>query len=801
MVRRLMDTKASTITALLGPTNTGKTHRAVQRMLEHRTGMIGLPLRLLAREVYDRVTLRIGENRVALVTGEEKRLPANPQYWVCTVEAMPVGRAVDFLAVDEIQLGAHRQRGHVFTDRILNARGLEETWLLGSDTMRPLLEQLVPTATVRSHPRLSTLRFSESQRLAALPPRSAIIAFSATEVYELADRVRRRRGGAAVVLGALSPRARNAQVAMFQAGEVDCLVATDAIGMGLNLDIDHVAFADLSKFDGRRRRALHPAELGQIAGRAGRHHRNGTFSTLAPLELAPSVALAVETQRFRPVRRLVWRNADLDFSSTDELVASLKQRPSRRCLQLVDRADDFGVLLRLLARPDIQDRARDPESLRLLWQVCQVPDFRKVLVEHHAPLLGEIFVQLSGPTGRLGRSWVAERVERLDNVSGSIEELMMRMESVRIWAYVSHQGGWLADAEAWQERTQEVEDRLSQALHERLVERFVESRTRGARHRTGGKRGRRPPQEPIGEVAPAGASPFHKLLELELALRPSVDPEPPGSRWVDQLVEARHDQFEVDGEGRVSFRPRREAEGDAEPVAQLVRGGDLLHPALRLVLERDTGAGTRARIERRLLAFVRDLVDETVAPLHDPKVRSLSAAARGLVYQLEQGLGTAWAAAAQAQIADLSTDDRGLLAALGVELGSLLLYLPAGLKPRAVERRVALCSAFHGRAVSAAAPAASTVSMPRRPRVPSAVYLAMGYPLLGARAVRADVAERARARLMESAGRGPFSLPKEAPSWLGCSRRQMPAVVRALGFVEADGRWRRQGATGRTRSA
>ncbi|MEZ4382829.1 MAG: helicase-related protein [Nannocystaceae bacterium] len=314
------------VTALLGPTNTGKTHRAIERMLDHRTGMIGLPLRLLAREVYDRVSARVGEGTVALVTGEEKRVPARPRYWVCTVESMPVDRPVDFLAVDEIQLAAHRQRGHVFTDRLLRARGRVETWVLGAWTIAPLLRELLPDARIDSRPRFSELRHVGESKLSSLPPRTAVVAFTAERVYELAERLRRRRGGAAVVLGALSPRTRNAQVAMYQAGEVDYLVATDAIGMGLNMDVDHVAFAGLDKFDGREHRPLERDELAQIAGRAGRFQRDGTFGTIEEVgPLPPPVAAAIERHSFAPLPRLVWRSADLDFRSIDALIASLRQ--------------------------------------------------------------------------------------------------------------------------------------------------------------------------------------------------------------------------------------------------------------------------------------------------------------------------------------------------------------------------------------------------------------------------------------------------------------------------------------------
>ncbi|MDB4993388.1 MAG: ATP-dependent helicase, partial [Myxococcaceae bacterium] len=419
---------ASVITALLGPTNTGKTHRATERMLEHDTGMIGLPLRLLAREVYDKVSARVGEAQVALVTGEEQRIPPRPSYWVSTVEAMPVEREVDFVAVDEIQLAEHDQRGHVFTSRVLSARGRKETWLLGAGTMRRVLSELAPTARIVEHPRLSRLSFAGSVPLARLPPRSAVVAFSMSQVYEIAERLRIRKGGAAVVLGALSPRTRNAQVAMFQAGEVDYLVATDAIGMGLNLGVGHVAFAALRKFDGHEVRALEDAELGQIAGRAGRWIENGTFGTIAPLDLGASTVSAIEEHRFPSVTRVRWRNDRLDFSSIDALTASLAQRPTRGVLRLASDAEDTTALLRLVAREDVARAARGEAQVRLLWDVCTIPDFRKLLLEVHVDLLAELFLELVS-RGTLDDDWMAAHVRGLDDMRGDVETLVARIAS------------------------------------------------------------------------------------------------------------------------------------------------------------------------------------------------------------------------------------------------------------------------------------------------------------------------------------------------------------------------------------
>jgi ATP-dependent RNA helicase SUPV3L1/SUV3 len=654
-----------------------------------------------------------------------------------------------------------------------------------------MLEQLVPTAAIRSHPRLSTLKSVAPHTLAALPARSALIAFSAPEVYELADRVRRQRGGAAVVLGALSPRTRNAQVAMYQAGEVDTLVATDAIGMGLNLDVDHVAFVEVTKFDGRRTRALSPAELGQIAGRAGRHTSDGSFGTLAPLRLDSAVAFAIESHRFAPVRRVVWRNADLDFTSLDELIVSLKQRPTRRCLQLVERADDLGALLQLASRPDIRARAQGAERVALLWEVCRIPDFRKVLVEHHASLLAEIFKQLTSAAARLDPDWVDERVRRLEDVGGNIDDLMMRMESVRIWNFVAHRARWLDDARHWQQRTQAAEDRLSEALHERLVERFVDARGQRSRHRARARPRRRPSAARAGQASVPGDSPFRKLLELDLAFGPQ--PASPGRRdgehdpWVGDLVEATHESFRVDAAGSVYCHTGR-IDG-ARPVARLTRGVDLHHPEVKVVLDRDPGAGGRARIQRRLVAFTRDLVAEALAPLRNERVERLSPAGRGLVYQLEQGLGTAQALRARQQLEQLTEADRHELQALGVHLGRRFVYVASLLKPAAVQRRAALCAASLGSRARLERLAPAAVSLRRQAEIGQAVYLALGFPVLGPRAVRADVAERADARLRAAARESPFELPSQLSSWLGCSRRQVSAVVRALGYERARQGW------------
>ncbi|HEX7887671.1 MAG TPA: helicase-related protein, partial [Phenylobacterium sp.] len=468
----------SRLVAVLGPTNTGKTHLAVERMLGHASGMIGLPLRLLAREIYDRIVKARGARCVALITGEEKIVPPRPQYYVCTVEAMPLSVEVEFLAVDEIQLCADPERGHVFTHRLLHARGKAETMLLGAGTMAPLVRRLLPHAEIQTRDRFSELRYSGPKKLTKLPRRSAVVAFSAEQVYAIAELIRRQRGGAAVVMGSLSPRTRNAQVALYQSGEVDFLVATDAIGMGLNMDVDHVAFAGLRKFDGRRTRFLHPQEIGQIAGRAGRYQKDGTFGvTGEAADMDPDLVEAVEHHSFEPVAGAEWRNSKLDFSALPALIKSLTELPNREGLMLSAEALDETTLKALAENDVIQVRARDKTNLMRLWDVCQTPDFRKTPREEHVALVRAFFLQLTERRRRIGDDWIARQYEELNRSDGEIDTLASRLASVRTLAYVANRPDWLIDPGAWQQQTRALEDKLSDTLHEKLMARFVDRRT------------------------------------------------------------------------------------------------------------------------------------------------------------------------------------------------------------------------------------------------------------------------------------------------------------------------------------
>jgi ATP-dependent RNA helicase SUPV3L1/SUV3 len=740
--------EASGITALLGPTNTGKTHRAWTRMLEHRTGMIGLPLRLLAREIYDKTTAQIGESEVALVTGEERRVPRNPSYWICTVEAMPTTLDVEFLAVDEIQLAAHEQRGHVFTSRLLGARGTKETWFLGADTMRGVIAELTPTAKIVTHPRLSELAWKGAVPLSKVPPRSAVVAFSMTHVYELGERLRAKKGGAAIVLGGLSPRTRNAQVAMFQAGEVDYLVATDAIGMGLNLNVSHVAFSALRKFDGQDVRQLSDAELSQIAGRAGRYVQNGTFGTLSPLALPMEVARAIESHRFPPVTRVRYRNDMLDFSSTAALIESLTLAPTRHVLRLASGAEDALALAALLRDPHVAMRARDAASVKLLWDVCQVPDYRKLLFEAHVAFLQSLFIELA-THGRLRQAWVEEHVKELESDLGDVDTLVARIAQVRTWTYVANRDDWLDDPRPWRARTREFEDRLSDALHQRLVSRFVDgARGRPKQHARPSSPGRRGADSSASfEVPRADPShPFAKLVAFSRVVPAAPKSGPTLERsWVEDVVNAPHDAFALSPAGKITHVETGRA------LAVLTRGTSVALPDVKVLSLEDLGGGAHLRLQRRVHAYARDVVSALVGL---PSRSAESRALRGLAFHLEQGLGTAPMRDVGKLVHALEPSARQALQDAGVIFGSEVVYVRSGLVAQAIAERVALATVFFGEAQTLAMALALPRELAPRRDVSPAALLAVGYLRKGRIAVRVDLlSEPAKNEGRESAAK------------------------------------------------
>ena len=779
--------RKSRVTAVLGPTNTGKTHMAVERMLTHRSGLIGFPLRLLAREIFDKLVALKGPRAVALVTGEEKILPVKPRYILATVEAMPLDRQVDFLAVDEVQLAGDRERGHVFTDRLLHARGTYETMFLGADTIRPLLRRLVPEAEFTGRPRFSELSYDGYKKLGGLAPRSAVVAFAAQDVYALAETMRVQRGGCAVVLGALSPRTRNAQVAMYQAGEVDYLVATDAIGMGLNMDLDHVAFSARHKFDGRNMRQLSAAEVAQIAGRAGRHTKDGTFGCTADFrEFDPEMVVAVAQHRFPKIREVFWRNSELSYRSLDHLTNELDRPPVMSGLRRLRDGDDHLTLLALARDEEIRAIAQETEMVHLLWETCQIPDFRKTLADSHIRLVRQIFLHLA-QSGELPESWIADSISGLDCSDGDIDTLTARISHIRTWTYISHRAQWLADAGHWQERARAVEDKLSDALHEQLTQRFVDRRaaalvqsmrssnslmaTVGAAgeilvegHRVGRMAGFCFLIDEPSDTSRAISSAAQKVLGGEIARRVAVFEQEPDEVF---SLDAPLHSCGILWHG--------------EAVARLTASEDVLKPGIK-VLHSDALSGPqRERVRRRLAAWLDQQIARSVRPLLKLRAAALSGAARGIAFQLTEALGCIPRSELDVNVCSLTKKQRAELTVLGVKIGALSVYCSGMLKKYRADFATRLWAVRHEVDLPRSSDPA-LVGFPADPHTPLAAYHAMGFIAIGPRVLRADMAERLLASLIQRGRTGTFALDQTLFATAGCSRRHFPEMAAALGF-------------------
>jgi ATP-dependent RNA helicase SUPV3L1/SUV3 len=799
----------SGVTAVLGPTNTGKTHLAIERMLAHSSGVIGLPLRLLAREVYNKIVDRAGVDSVALITGEEKIKPPKPRFWVSTVEAMPRDLDVSFLAVDEIQIAADLERGHVFTDRILHRRGRDETLLLGAATMRPIIERLLPGASIVTRPRLSQLEFAGDRKITRQPRRTAIVAFSADEVYAIAELIRRQHGGAAVVLGSLSPRTRNAQVAMFQSGDVDYLVATDAVGMGLNLDVDHVAFASDRKYDGYQFRRLNPSEFAQIAGRAGRATRDGTFGTTgrcAPFE--PELVNALQNHTFESVKVLQWRNSKLDFSSLGALQVSLALSPSHEALTRAPIAEDLRVLDHAARDADVREMAHGAAAVERLWDACQIPDYRKIAPAAHAELVTTLFGFLM-QKGRIPDAWFAAQIDQADRVDGDIDTLSGRIAQIRTWTFVANRPDWLADPEHWQGLAREVENKLSDALHERLTERFVDRRTSVLMRRLRensvltteiGKTGEVIVEgHVIGRLdgftfAPDAAEAGSEAKALQAAALKALAGEIDAR--AEKLAAAPDEQFVLASDGTLRWT------GDA--VAKLVAADDALHPRVRIISDERLAGAPREAVQARLDLWLKTHIEKLLGPLFDlAKAEDVTGIARGIAFQLIEALGVLERARIAAEMKDLDQPSRASLRKYGVRFGAYHIYVPALLKPAARALASLLWAQKQDNidlsALSGAQHLAGTgrTSFPVDKSLDRDAYRVLGYKQCGERAVRVDILERL-ADLIRPAlswragapGEKPagafdgrsFTVTQAMTSLTGSAGEDLASILRALGY-------------------
>lgn len=796
------------VTAVLGPTNTGKTHYAIERMVAHGSGVIGLPLRLLAREVYTRLVEKVGANNVALITGEEKISPPRAKYSVCTVEAMPRETNAAFVAIDEVQLAGDLERGHIFTDRILNLRGKEETLLLGAGTMRPILEKLLPGIVMVERPRLSQLFYAGSKKITRLPQRTAIVAFSADEVYAIAELVRRQRGGAAVVLGALSPRTRNAQVGLYQNGDVEYLVATDAIGMGLNLDVDHVAFAQDRKFDGYQFRNLNPAEMGQIAGRAGRHLRDGTFGVTGRVDpLDDELVERIESHEFEPVKVLQWRTKNFDFSSIRNLQASLDAAPTVQGLSRALPAIDQQALEYLGRYPEIIDVTTTAERVERLWEACALPDYRRIAPAQHADLISTLYFDLV-KRGTVNENFMAEQVRRADRTDGEIDTLSARIAQIRTWTYVSNRPGWLADPTHWQEKTREIEDRLSDALHERLTKRFVDRRTSVLMRRLRENAMLEAEISVNGDVFVEG----HHVGQLAgFRFTPVSGTEGPDAKAVQAAAqkalaleyEARAARLHASGNGDLAMSSDGLVRWLGEPVARLAAGDNIMKPRVILLADEQLSGNARDHALARIERFVNHQIATVLKPLDDiSRAEDLQGLAKGLAFQLVENLGILFRRDVADEVKTLDQDARASMRRYGIRFGAYHVFLPALLKPAPAElvtllwalKNDGLGKPGYGDLIPVLA--AGRTSVVTDPGFERMFYKLAGFRFLGKRAVRIDILERLadliRPLLQWKPGQQPrpegaydgrrFTTTTAMLSILGATLDDMEEILKGLGY-------------------
>jgi ATP-dependent RNA helicase SUPV3L1/SUV3 len=800
----------SPVTAVLGPTNTGKTHLAVERMLAHAGGMIGLPLRLLAREIYDRVRLRAGDHAVALITGEEKIIPAQPRYWVCTVEAMPPDLRVPFLAIDEVQLAGDLERGHIFTDRILHRRGLEETMLLGSGTMRPILQKLLPGTTFISRPRFSKLTYEGPRKLSRLPRRSAIVAFTAEMVYTVAEMIRRQRGGAAVVMGALSPRTRNAQVALYQAGDVDYLVATDAIGMGVNMDVDHVAFAQTRKFDGFQYRNLNPGELGQVAGRAGRYMNDGSFGVTGEAEgFEPEIIDRLENHNFESLRVMQWRNRDLDFRSLDGLRKSLGHLPEREGLTRAQPTADIETLEAVLRDASLSSMISSPFEVERAWDVCQVPDYRNISPAEHAHLISRVLAFLHSKQGVIDEDWFAKQLAFCENLEGNIDSLSQRIFHVRTWTFIANRADWLEAPLYWQGRAREIEDRLSDALHEKLTQRFIDRRTSVLMRRLAKKEGLMSSIEEdgaisvegevIGRIAGLSFVPGEALAggETKLLKQAAV-------QALTTEVTARAISLTTTADTELRLSRQGDLIWQGQVIGKLQAGDARFKTRIEVIADDLLAPSLREDVRQRLQKFVDRSISAVLEPLLKlEEAEGLEGATRGIAYRLAENFGVLPRDDVAQDVKALAQEDRARLRNLGVRFGAHTLFLPALLKPAATELRMLLwwLDNVKSGTVSGAVPSLppnGLTSMTADHAMPEGFYRMGGYRISGKRAVRVDMLERLadmirdrlfwKPRIPEeqrpvgSFEGGGFTVVPDMMSIVGCSGEDFQEILTSLGY-------------------
>jgi ATP-dependent RNA helicase SUPV3L1/SUV3 len=690
------------ITAVLGPTNTGKTHLAIETMLSFESGMIGFPLRLLAREVYDKVIKKISVDKVALITGEEKIIPTNAKYFLCTVESMPIDKHLDFVGVDEIQMCADHERGHIFTDRLLNMRGEKLTMLMGSNTIKNIISKLDGDIEFINRERLSKLSYAGHKKISRINRKTAIIAFSAEEVYAIAELIRRQKGGAAIVMGSLSPKTRNSQVELYQSGDVDFLIATDAIGMGINMDLDYVFFSNLKKFDGKKLRKLNLSEIGQIAGRAGRYLNDGSFGITGDCkEITAEDVELIEGHKFEEIRTLFWRNSNLNFNNPFSLIKSLEEKPQMGWLRKIHECEDEKALKYFLKDKSLINLDFDKKLLSLLWECCQIPDFVKKTYGNHYEVIGNVFRYLSGGKQQITDEFMRLQLIKLDKLEGNVDSLSNRIANVRTWSYVSNKNNWTENQDYWIEKTKHLEDRLSDRLHEELTKTFIDKRAsvlaRGLKQDMEFKTKILENNDVLIDEQFIGKINGLKLAldlkkgaletdikSLKKAARQTIGPEL--EKRIQNIVDTG--LIELNNDFKIYWNDF--------PIAKLSPGNDYLNPHFDLIVDDIIEPIQKQKLGEYIGKWIQDKINLVLKSLVDLKnLKDKNSSIKALAYQLYENNGVLKREQVSEYLKYLGQNERKILRDLGVKFGRYHVFLYQLIKPEAVSLRTLLWKNFH----------------------------------------------------------------------------------------------------------
>ena len=784
-----MENNLKRITAVLGPTNTGKTHLAVETMMEYESGIIGFPLRLLAREIFDKCVNKIGAEKVALITGEEKIIPKFPKYYICTVESMPQDMMVDFIAVDEIQMCVDHERGHIFTDRLLHARGDKLTMFLGSHTMKSLISSLVDGVEFVNKERYSNLTYSGYKKISRLNPKTALIAFSIDEIYAIAELVRRQKGGAAIIMGSLSPKTRNSQVELYQSGDANFLVATDAIGMGINMDINNVSFSSLIKFDGKKNRKLNLSEISQIAGRAGRHINDGTFGVTGECkQLSFDEVEKLEKHELQKIDVLYWRNSEINFDSLDNLVSSLEKNTNNKFLKRINDCEDEKVLKFLIKNNNNLKNKLSKDFVKTLWECCQIPDFSKKAYGNHIEVVKKVFEFLTSNSGKVTNEYMKKQLEYLDRYDGNIDTLANRISNVRTWSYVANKKNWANNSDYWIERTKYIEDKLSDKLHEELTKSFVDKRisilSRTLKQDVALATEIKNENEVIIDEQYIGRLSGLKLdldlkseslktdiKSLRKAARQAIAPEL--MRRVNRII--RSEVLRLDNDHKIYWMD--------SPIAYISKGTNYLNPKLRLIVDEAIDPETKEKLKINLEKKLRTLISSELSDLVNLiKSKFKNNYARALCYQLFEKNGVMKRKTVNEMIKNISKDDRSNLRKAGVKIGRYHIFLPRMLKPSAVNLRVKLWKLYYPEDKKYIIPKSGLNFLKNETIENNKFLLICGFENFNKFYIRVDILERLFLKIIENIKDGIFKIDSNMINLIGCSKENFYKLLELMEY-------------------